>query len=275
MTRLTKDGETFLGQENIAAMVDGYYDNLLGTPTQRAHTLNLDALDLPSLDLSHLELPFTAEEVERTVKSMPLDKAPGPDGFTGRLYASCWGIIKEDVMDAFRAFGRLDFQGLTSMNQAFVTLLPKSPAALEVRDFRTISLIHSFPKLVAKVMSLRVAPEMTNIVGTHQSAFIQGRCLHDNYMLVQGTVRWLQSTKRPALMLKLDITKAFDTADWAFLLEVLRHLGFGDKWIAWVAGLLASSSTRVLLNGVPGKVIYNKCGFRQGDPLPPSSSSWS
>uniref|UniRef100_A0A453BP67 Reverse transcriptase domain-containing protein n=1 Tax=Aegilops tauschii subsp. strangulata TaxID=200361 RepID=A0A453BP67_AEGTS len=157
----------------------------------------------------------------------------------------------------------------TSINQAFVTLLPKSPTALEVRDFRPISLIHSFPKLVAKVMSLRVAPEMTNTVGTHQSTFIQGRCLHDNYMLVQGTVRWLQSTKRPALMLKLDITKAFDTADWAFLLEVLRHLGFRDKWIAWVAGLLASSSTRVLLNGVPGEVIYNKRGFRQGDPVSP------
>ncbi|XP_073361247.1 secreted RxLR effector protein 78-like [Aegilops tauschii subsp. strangulata] len=110
---------------------------------------------------------------------------------------------------------------------------------------------------------------MPNIVGTHQSAFIQGRILHDNYMLVQGMVRWLQSTKRPVVMLKLDITKASDTADWAFLLEILRHLGFGDKWIAWVAGLLASSSTQILPNGVPGEVSYNKCGFRQGDPLSP------
>ena len=132
MTRLTKDGETFLGQENIAAMVDGYYDNLLGTPTQRAHTLNLDALDLPSLDLSHLELPFTAEEVERTVKSMPLDKAPGPDGFTGRFYASCWGIIKEDIMCAFHTFYLGDMRGLQVINKSLISLLPKVDGAMDI-----------------------------------------------------------------------------------------------------------------------------------------------
>jgi hypothetical protein len=110
---------------------------------------------------------------------------------------------------------------------------------------------------------------MPNIVGSHQSAFIKGRCLHDNYMLVHAMARRLHSSRNPAVMLKLDITKAFDTVDWAFLLEVMRHVGFGQKWIAWVAGLLASSSTRVLVNGIPGEVIYNKCGLRQGDPFSP------
>ena len=104
MTRLSRDGETFMGQEHTAEMVDDYYGNLLGTPSQRGHTLNLEALDLPTLDLSHLELPFTAEEVERTVKCMPLDKAPGLDGFTGRFYATCWAIIKEYIMRAFHTF---------------------------------------------------------------------------------------------------------------------------------------------------------------------------
>ena len=69
--------------------------------------------------------------------------------------------------------------------------------------------------------------------------------------------------------LKLDIKKACDTVHWAFLLEILRHMGFGNKWMAWISGLLASSSTRVLLNGVPGEVIYNRQGLRQGDPVSP------
>ena len=106
------------------------------------------------------------------------------------------------------------------------------------------------------------AHELTLVVGAHQSAFIRGRCLHDNYMMVQCTAKKLQASSTSSVMLKLDITKAFDTLDWAFLMEVLQQLGFGPKWMAWVAGLLASFSTRVLLNGILGDVIYKRQGLQ-------------
>uniref|UniRef100_A0A8R7TQP3 Reverse transcriptase domain-containing protein n=1 Tax=Triticum urartu TaxID=4572 RepID=A0A8R7TQP3_TRIUA len=70
-------------------------------------------------------------------------------------------------------------------------------------------------------------------------------------------------------MLKLDISKAFDSVHWPFLLEVLRKAGFGERWITWICGLLASSSTRIMINGMPGRPIYNTMGLRQGAPLSP------
>lgn len=75
------------GQEEIAHAVDSYYSILFGEAPSRVHSIELNGLQLPSLDLSHLEEPFTEEEVERVVKAMPPDKAPGPDGFTGRFFA--------------------------------------------------------------------------------------------------------------------------------------------------------------------------------------------
>jgi len=71
------------------------------------------------------------------------------------------------------------------------------------------------------------------------------------------------------VLLKLDITKAFDSVSWPFLLEVLRKLGFGQIWCDIVSGLLSSSSTQVLLNGSPGERISYQRGMRQGDPLSP------
>lgn len=56
--------------------MDTFYDTMLGSSEPREHGLNLDMLDWPMLDLHHLEDPFTEEEVLRTIKSMPLDKAP-------------------------------------------------------------------------------------------------------------------------------------------------------------------------------------------------------
>lgn len=70
-------------------------------------------------------------------------------------------------------------------------------------------------------------------------------------------------------MIKLDITKAFDSMSQAFLLEVLTHLGFGHIWRRLLCNLLATSSTRVLLNGRPGAPIRHHRGLRQGDPFSP------
>jgi hypothetical protein len=43
------------------------------------------------------------EEVWSVVKDLPLDKAPEPDGFTGRFYKVWRDIIKEDMMGALLA----------------------------------------------------------------------------------------------------------------------------------------------------------------------------
>ena len=53
---LRKHDEIISGQDNISAAVDTYYDNLLGDSQARTASINLDLLDLPLYDLSHLEV---------------------------------------------------------------------------------------------------------------------------------------------------------------------------------------------------------------------------
>jgi hypothetical protein len=86
-------------------------------------------------------------------------------------------------------------------------------------------------------------------------------------MLVQQTSRLFHQHNMPRLFFKLDITKAFDSVSWPFLIEVMQQMGFGHIWRDIVRGLLASSTTQVLLNGVPGKLITHRRGLRQGDHL--------
>jgi hypothetical protein len=71
------------------------------------------------------------------------------------------------------------------------------------------------------------------------------------------------------LLLKLDITKAFDSVSWPFLIEVMKQLDFRQIWRDIICGLLASSSTQVLLNGFTRKHIIHRRGLGQGDPLSP------
>ncbi|WVZ63856.1 LOW QUALITY PROTEIN: hypothetical protein U9M48_013454 [Paspalum notatum var. saurae] len=181
---------------------------------------------------------------------MPLDKALGPDGFTGRFYCSCWDIIKGDVILALNAIHSGHVYRFRLSNSAFITLLPKKGDAVLVKDCRPISLIHSFAKLVTKILANRLAPLLPDLVSNNQSAFVRGRSIHDNFMLVQQLARNLHRSKEPHVLLKLDISKAFDSVSWSFLLEVLQQLGFGRRW-----------------QDLLGPPISHLCGLRQGEPL--------
>ena len=141
-------------------------------------------------------------------------------------------------MAAVSAVWSRKFGNFNLLNSAYITLIPKKEDASHVRDFRPISLVHSFAKLITKILANRLAGRLDQLVSPNQSAFIKGHFIQDNFMLVQQTAQHLHKQKQARLLLKLDITKAFDSVSWPFLLEVLRNLGFGQIWCDIISGLL-------------------------------------
>jgi hypothetical protein len=250
-------------------VLDGFFSSLLGAYFQRQHTIDLMNCHRDAVDLSDLECPFSEKEVLDTIAGLPSDKAPGPDGFTGRFYKSCWSIIKVDLLAALSVIHQGNAQRMGQLNSSYLILIPKKMDASSAGDFRPMSLIHSVAKLVTKLFANRLGPRLHELVASNQSALVRGRSIHDNFMLVQQSIKSLHKRKVASLFLKLDISKAFDSVSWAFLLEVLSHLGFGPIWRNLISNLLASSSTQVLLNGSHGNHIRHRRGLRQGDPLSP------
>jgi hypothetical protein len=64
----------------------------------------------------------------------------------------------------------------------------------------------------------------------------------------------------------LDIAKAFDFIFWTYLLKLMQRLDFGAKWRDWITLPLSTSSSRILLNGTPGKPIKHERELKQGGP---------
>ena len=77
------------------------------------------------------------------------------------------------------------------------------------------------------------------------------------------------TSRREIVLLKLDFEKAFDKVEHHVILDMLHHKGFSDKWVSWIKAVLTTSSSAVMLNGVPGASFKCKRGVRQGDPLSP------
>ncbi|XP_057811822.1 uncharacterized protein LOC131026062 [Salvia miltiorrhiza] len=68
---------------------------------------------------------------------------------------------------------------------------------------------------------------------------------------------------------KIDVTKAFDTLRWDFLLDVLKVGGYDSKFIRWIEVILHSAKLSILYNGQLCGYFGCSRGVRQGDPLSP------
>jgi hypothetical protein len=75
---------------------------------------------------------------------------------------------------------------------------------------------------------------MDELVDGNQTAFICGRGMQDNLLLVQESAKRLHTRREASLLLKIDIAKAFDSVSWPFLLSVLLQCGFGPRWLRWI-----------------------------------------
>jgi hypothetical protein len=142
----------------------------------------------PPLELEDLGESFSELEVFAAIKSMPSDKAPVPDGFTGAFYKACWQTIKHDVMRVLHLFSNLHAENFHWLNSENVALIPKKEGAEAISDFHPISLIHGVEKIMAKMTSIRLAPHMNTLISTSQSAFTKTRSIHNNFLGVRNYV---------------------------------------------------------------------------------------
>ena len=100
-----EDGTSLaLAHDEKANLLHQHFSAIFGAAPERSSTIDLQALGVQAANLQHLEYPFSEEEVWATIKALPADKSPGPDGFTAEFYKSAWPIIKTDILAAFGAF---------------------------------------------------------------------------------------------------------------------------------------------------------------------------
>ncbi|KAL9682468.1 hypothetical protein QQ045_014267 [Rhodiola kirilowii] len=269
-------GEWESGDEAVANIIGGYFreifsSSIVGSHINWEHELNSVQPRISDEMNGMLEGDVTEEEIKKAVYQLGSTKAPGPDGFPAIFYQSGRDVIGQDFIAEIKKFFTEDVLD-PAWNQTHIVLVPKVKEVQMMTDLRPISLCNVSMKLITKILANRLQIILNEVISCHQSAFVKGRIIVDNFVVAHEVAHFIKgckNKKKGYASLKLDMSKAYDRIEWIFLEKIMRRLGFGETWIRWVLKCVTTVTYRVKFNDCLTDVIVPSRGLRQGDPISP------
>jgi hypothetical protein len=115
---------------------------------------------------------------------------------------------------------------MPNLNANTLILIPKSPNAYTIEQYKPNSMANFKFKVIFKVLADRLANILPSIISKEQRGFIHGRNIKDCLCLASEAANLLHyKTFGGNLALKIDVTKAFGTLKWSFMIKVLKSFG--------------------------------------------------
>nr|GEZ58252.1 RNA-directed DNA polymerase, eukaryota, reverse transcriptase zinc-binding domain protein [Tanacetum cinerariifolium] len=116
-------------------------------------------------------------------------------------------VSKEEAVKWFFLHERIPSEG----NSSFITLIPKVSNANMGKDFRSISLIGSVYKIIAKILVNHLILVLGDLVSDTQSALLKERQILDGPFILNEVIQWCKKKKKQSMIFKVDFEKAYDS----------------------------------------------------------------
>ena len=171
--------------------------------------------------------------------------APGADGFSNKFIQKFWKYFRTPLFKL--GINCYESGNLTSnFKGANIKLIPKKGNLSQLKNWRPISLLNCFYKIISRAICARLKKVMDKLTPIAQKGYSKTRrCQEALIEIIEGIVK---KTKRGAL-LSLDIRKAFDTLSHSFVEKVLEHFNFGVNFKKWITLLCTNREACIVLEG--------------------------
>ena len=232
----------------------------------------LSKLNLPKFTTEEkdaLSNPFTLEEFEDIIKSMPAGKSNGKDNIPIDLFKN-----STELRSILLACANNTFQGdqplPQSLRSVLFRLIPKDsekdPADLD--NYRPIGLLSMAYRIISKAVTTRLQPVLSRLIGPHQFAYVSGRRSENIGRIISEMM--MQTITEPdsnIITLKLDFRKAFDSVSYQYIRVFLRTIDTPIVLGNFIMKILTCLNGAVIINNGYSDSFLISRGTTQGSAL--------
>ncbi len=214
------DGTMFESVSERNNHIRNYYaDTYKKLPdTINAHTIDNflgDVANHPSVieckisndEREFLERELTLAEFDRAIEKAKLNTSPGIDSISNRFIKKFWHIFRVPLLNyAVCCYGK----GILTENFrcAKIRLIPKKGDTTLLKNWRPISLLNCFYKLISRVIAMRLGTVMDKITKVGQKRFSNTKYCQEVSFGIIDSINHLKHRNKKGALLSLDIKKS-------------------------------------------------------------------
>lgn len=216
-------------------------------------------------------LPTDATEIINIVKTLKNTSAAGWDNINAKLLKTILPHIIVPLTTIFQAsFDTGIFP--SALKKSIVCPIYKNGNEDIISNYRPISLLPTFSKLLEKLMNVRLKKylETKNLLSVNQYGFRNGKSTEDAVLAVTEHIKERLDSKDKIVGIFIDLAKAFDTVSIPILLAKIEAMGIRGIPLKWFESYLSGRLQAVRIENTVSQQNSVNFGVPQGSILGPT-----
>ena len=141
-----------------------------------------------------LESPLTLQELEKSMSESNLASAPGTDGISTKFIKHYWVFFQKPLLDyANHCFHTGELTD--SFRGAKIRLIPKKGDSSKIKNWRPISLLNCFYKILSRVLTNRLRKYIEKLTPIRQKGYSENRQCQEVLISVSDCISRSNSKK--------------------------------------------------------------------------------
>ena len=214
---------------------------------------------------------LSVSELKEAFYSLKTNKSPGYDEVSFNIVGKCFGELNDPLKYLF-GLSLKDGVFPDHLKIAKVTPLFKSGDPANISNYRPISVLPCFSKILERIMYNRLYKYMTenNLLYPKQFGFRNGHSTDHAIAQLVDQIHESFEKDQYTLGVFIDLSKAFDTVDHSILLEKLEIYGVNESNLDWFRSYLTGRQQYIKIDENLETHRQNiVCGVPQGSILGP------